>query len=151
MSMQGKLQGVKVLDLSMFLPGPHMTMTMADHGADVIRVEPPAGEPTRHIGFVHNGESVYFRNTHRGKRSLALNLKVESAREMVLQLAEQSHVFVESFRPGAFSGLDWIMKQSPRVHRISFIVRSAPTARPGRWWIGSRTTSPSRLRPASPV
>lgn len=119
MSKQGKLQGVKVLDLSMFLPGPHMTMTMADHGADVVRVEPPGGEPTRHIGFVHNGETVYFRNTHRGKRSLSLNLKIESARELVLKLAEQSHVFVESFRPGAIKrlGLDYetVAKRAPHI------------------------------------
>lgn len=119
MSKQGKLQGVKVLDLSMFLPGPHMTMTMADHGADVIRVEPPAGEPTRHIGFVHNGETVYFRNTHRGKRSLSVNLKIESARELVLKLAEQSHVFVESFRPGVIKrlGLDYetVRQRAPHI------------------------------------
>ncbi|MEM8742546.1 MAG: CoA transferase, partial [Pseudomonadota bacterium] len=46
-----KLDGIRVLDLSMFLPGPHLTMMMADHGADVIRIEPPAGEPARQIGY----------------------------------------------------------------------------------------------------
>jgi crotonobetainyl-CoA:carnitine CoA-transferase CaiB-like acyl-CoA transferase len=74
-----KLEGVRVLDLSLFLPGPMLTLMMADHGADVIKVEPPGeGEPTRHIGYVKNGASVWFRNTHRGKRSVELNLKSEA-------------------------------------------------------------------------
>ena len=64
-----KLDGVRVVELSLFLPGPHLTMMMADHGADVIKVEPyEGGEPVRHIGPKQAGESVYFRNTHRGKR-----------------------------------------------------------------------------------
>ena len=70
-----KLDGVTVIDLSMFLPGPHFTQMMADHGADVIRVEPHAGEPSRELGLKLGEHSVWFRNTHRGKRSLRLNLK----------------------------------------------------------------------------
>ncbi|HRX90046.1 MAG TPA: CoA transferase, partial [Steroidobacteraceae bacterium] len=75
-----KLTGIRVLDLSLFLPGPHLTMMMADHGAEVIKLEPPGeGEPNRHIG-PREGQgadeiSVYFRNTHRGKKSISLNLK----------------------------------------------------------------------------
>ena len=67
-----KLTGIRVLDLSQFLPGPHLTMTMADHGADVIMVEPKngVGEPTRRMGTVaKDGERVWFRNIARGKRS----------------------------------------------------------------------------------
>ena len=76
-----KLSGLKVLDLSAFLPGPHMTMMMADHGADVIMIEPAngVGEPTREIGQkTDDGVSVWFRNIARGKRSLYefLNLLV---------------------------------------------------------------------------
>ena len=68
-----KLEGIKVVDLSLFLPGPAMTQAMADHGAEVIKVEPvPAGEPNREIGPKREGVSVYFANTHRGKKSLAL-------------------------------------------------------------------------------
>jgi crotonobetainyl-CoA:carnitine CoA-transferase CaiB-like acyl-CoA transferase len=96
-----KLEGVRVLDLSLFLPGPHLTMMMADHGADVIKVEnPEGGEPTRHIGYRKAGQSVWFRNTHRGKRSLALNLKAPEGREILMQIAERSDVLLESFRPG---------------------------------------------------
>jgi crotonobetainyl-CoA:carnitine CoA-transferase CaiB-like acyl-CoA transferase len=57
-----KLEGLRVVDLSLFLPGPHLSMMMSDHGAEVIAVEPPDGEPNRQIGLVSNGHSVWFRN-----------------------------------------------------------------------------------------
>ena len=101
-----KLAGVKVIELSLFLPGPHLTMMMADHGADVIKVEPyDGGEPNRHIGPKEDGETVYFRNTHRGKRSLRLNLKHAEGREILMRLAERADVLVESFRPGVVDRL----------------------------------------------
>jgi len=101
-----KLAGVKVIELSLFLPGPHLTMMMADHGADVIKVEPyDGGEPNRAIGPREDGETVYFRNTHRGKRSLRLNLKHPEGREILLRLAAGSDVLVESFRPGVVDRL----------------------------------------------
>jgi crotonobetainyl-CoA:carnitine CoA-transferase CaiB-like acyl-CoA transferase len=95
-----KLDGIRVIDLSSFLPGPHLTMMMADHGADVIRIEPPAGEPTRQIGVRQAGSTVYFRNTQRGKRSLRLDLKRPGAVDIFMKLAERADVVVESFRPG---------------------------------------------------
>ena len=101
-----KLEGVRVLDLSMFLPGPHLTQMMADHGADVIKVEPPAGEPVRHVGYrTADGVSVWFRNTHRNKRSVVLDLKTEAGREALLRLAETADVMVEAFRPGVVDRL----------------------------------------------
>jgi crotonobetainyl-CoA:carnitine CoA-transferase CaiB-like acyl-CoA transferase len=101
-----KLEGVKVLDLSLFLPGPHLTMMMADHGADVIKVEPyDGGEPVRNLGLRKAGHSVWFRNTHRGKRSLRLNLKHPEGKEILLRLAEKSDVLVEGFRPGVMDRL----------------------------------------------
>ena len=101
-----KLDNVRVVELSLFLPGPHLTMMMADHGADVIKVEPyEGGEPVRHIGPKQAGESVYFRNTHRGKRSLRLNLKHPAGREILMRLAERADVLVESFRPGVVDRL----------------------------------------------
>ena len=84
-----KLEGVKVLDLSMFLPGPHLTMMMADHGADVIRIEPPGGEPVRNVGYrTADDVSVWFRNTHRGKRSAMLDLKQPAGLQALLKLVE---------------------------------------------------------------
>lgn len=100
-----KLEGLKVVDLSLFLPGPYLTMAMADHGADVIKVEPPSGEPVRNVGYRAGGQSVWFRNTHRGKRSIILDLKTDAGREALLALAATADVFVEAFRPGVVDRL----------------------------------------------
>ncbi len=103
-----KLTGLRVLDLSAFLPGPHFTMTMADHGADVIMVEPAngQGEPTRAIGQRTGDDvSVWFRNIARGKRSLKINLKDEDGRALFHALAETADVVVEAFRPGVVARL----------------------------------------------
>ncbi|MBU2410990.1 MAG: CoA transferase, partial [Gammaproteobacteria bacterium] len=95
-----KLEGIKVLDLSQFLPGPHLTMMMADHGADVIRIEAPSGEPTREIGKKQGGTTVWFNNTHRGKRSVVLDLQTDAGRRLARELAVKADVVVENFRPG---------------------------------------------------
>jgi crotonobetainyl-CoA:carnitine CoA-transferase CaiB-like acyl-CoA transferase len=96
-----KLSGLKVLDLSAFLPGPMLTMMLADHGAEVIKVEPAgAGEPTRSIGAVKNGQTVYFRNTQRGKRSIQIDLKDPEGLALCLKLAAEADVLVETYRPG---------------------------------------------------
>jgi len=96
-----KLQGLRVVDLSLYLPGPLMTQFMADHGAEVIKIESlHEGEPNRHIGVKRGGVSVYFANTHRGKKSLALNLKDPAGVEVLMRLAEKSDVLIEAFRPG---------------------------------------------------
>jgi len=100
-----KLEGIKVLDLSMFLPGPHLTMMMADHGAEVVKIEPPQGEPVREVGLRQAGHSVWFRNTHRNKRCITLNLKTAEAREVFLKLAREADVVVEAFRPGVVERL----------------------------------------------
>jgi crotonobetainyl-CoA:carnitine CoA-transferase CaiB-like acyl-CoA transferase len=117
-----KLDGVKVLDLSAFLPGPHMTMMMADHGADVIMIEPAngTGEPTRVIGeTTPDGVSVWFRNIARGKRSLKLNLKDSDGLDLFLRLAETADVIVEAFRPGVVKRLgvdyDAVVQRNPSV------------------------------------
>ena len=69
-----KLEGLRVVDMSQFLPGPYLSTLMADHGADVIKVEPPGGDPGRHIGLTENGVSIFFRNLNRGKRSVCLDM-----------------------------------------------------------------------------
>lgn len=96
-----KLEGVRVLDLSLFLPGPLLTQMMADHGAEVTKLEPiNGGEPNREIGQKRDGMTVYFANTHRGKKSIQLNLKTDEGREAVQNLAENCDVVIEAFRPG---------------------------------------------------
>lgn len=100
-----KLEGIRVLDLSQFLPGPMLTQMMIDNGAEVLKIEPPQGEPVRNVGYRSNGESVWFRNTHRGKKSLVLNLKDEGDRAAFLELARTADVVVEAFRPGVVDRL----------------------------------------------
>lgn len=101
-----KLQGLRVVDLSLFLPGPLLTQFMADHGAEVIKVESLGeGEPNRNIGAKRDGVSVYFANTHRGKKSLALNLKDPAGVEVLMRLAGKSDVLIEAFRPGVVERL----------------------------------------------
>src|SRR5665213_1430045 len=103
-----KLTGIRVLDLSQFLPGPHLTMTMADHGADVIMVEPKngTGEPVRAMGTRDDdGTAVWFRNIARGKRSIALDLKDKDDLASFLALADGADVIVEAFRPGVVKRL----------------------------------------------
>lgn len=101
-----KLQGIRVLDLSLFLPGPLLTQMMADHGAEVIKLEPiGSGEPNRDIGPKRDGLTVYFANTHRNKKSIQLNLKSEQGREIALQLAASCDVMIEAFRPGVATRL----------------------------------------------
>lgn len=114
-----KLQNLKVLDLSLFLPGPHLTMMMADHGADVIKVEPPGGEPVREIGLKQAGFTTWFRNTHRGKRCIQLDLKNAEDKALLLKLADQADVLVEAFRPGVAArlGIDYatLSARNPRL------------------------------------
>jgi crotonobetainyl-CoA:carnitine CoA-transferase CaiB-like acyl-CoA transferase len=117
-----KLDGIKVLDLSQFLPGPHLTMTMADHGASVIMVEPKngVGEPVRAMGArASDGTSVWFRNIARGKRSIALDLKNADDKAVFLKLAAEADVIVEAFRPGVVTRLgidyDTVAARNPRI------------------------------------
>ena len=115
-----KLEGIRVLDLSRFLPGPHLAMMMADHGADVIKVEDPrTGDPARAIGPREGDHTVYFRNANRGKRSLAVDLKSDEGREAFLRLAETADVILETFRPGVVErlgiGYEAVRGRAPQV------------------------------------
>ena len=97
-----KLDGIRVVDLTMFLPGPMLTLMMSDHGADVIRIEPPRGEPSRDMAPFVDGQSVWFRNTHRGKRSMVLDLKTPVLqglmRELIDYAATQSNLDTQGLR-----------------------------------------------------
>lgn len=95
-----KLTGIKILDLSQILPGPYATQAMADHGAQVVRIEPPGGDISRNLGPRQSGESVWFANTHRGKESMVLDLKCPDGVSTFMRLAQEADVIVESYRPG---------------------------------------------------
>lgn len=105
-----KLEGIRVVDLSVFLPGPYLTMALADHGATVIKVEAPGGgDPAREIGQRDGPSTVFFRNVNRGKRSVVIDLKSQQGREDLLRLTDTADVFIEAFRPGVMKrlGIDY--------------------------------------------
>jgi crotonobetainyl-CoA:carnitine CoA-transferase CaiB-like acyl-CoA transferase len=115
----GKLSGIKIVDLTQFLPGPMMTLMMVDQGADVLKIEPPGGDPARDQGPFDAGQSIWFRNLNRGKRSLMLDLKSESGKAELWRELEDAHVFVEGFRPGVIGrlgfGYEAVAARSPRI------------------------------------
>ena len=104
------LNGTRVLDLSRVLAGPYCTMVLGDLGADVIKVEPPEGDETRGWGppFAE-GESAYYLCVNRNKRGIVINLKTDEGKKVLRDLALQSDVLVENFRPGTLEkfGLDF--------------------------------------------
>ena len=100
------LRGIRVLDLSRLLPGPYLTMVLADMGADVVKIEDPKlGDYLRSFPPGKGGMSGRYLAINRGKRSLALDLKAAPARDAFLKMVEQADVVVESFRPGVMDKL----------------------------------------------
>src|SRR5215207_9666695 len=101
MAMSGNrlLAGIRVLDFTRVLAGPYCTALLADLGADVIKVEPPAGDDYRHVGPFIEGESALFLAINRGKRSIALDLAQPDDLAIAQALAAKSDVVVENFRP----------------------------------------------------
>ena len=103
------LNGLRVLDLTTFLSGPFCTQILADLGADVVKVESPEGDSSRHIPpFFVGPDSAYFLSTNRTKRSIVVDLKSADGRSVIRDLASRSDVVVENFRPGVAArlGLD---------------------------------------------
>lgn len=115
----GMLAGIRVLDLSLQLPGPFCTMMMADHGADVIKVDEPSPRARNPFSGDDPGLSPAERYLNRGKRSLTLNLKAPEGREIFGALAETADVVVEGFRPGVTARLgvdyDTLSARNPRL------------------------------------
>jgi crotonobetainyl-CoA:carnitine CoA-transferase CaiB-like acyl-CoA transferase len=100
-TIQGALQGLRIVDLSRVLSGPYCTQILADHGADVLKIEPPAGDETRTWGppFVDDVAS-YFQGVNRNKRGMCLDLSQPEGRDRVLELLAQADVLVENFKAG---------------------------------------------------
>ena len=97
----GPLTGVRILDLSAVVSGPMAAMVLADQGADVIKVEPPGwGDGIRFLGATNEGVSAIFTMINRNKRSIAINWKHPAGAELVQQLAHQSDVLLQNYRPG---------------------------------------------------
>lgn len=114
------LQDLLVLDLSAYLPGPYSTQLLADLGARVIKIEPPRGDPTRHLPpFDAEGRSVLFAALNAGKRALTLDLKAPAGAELLLELVERADVLIEGFRPGVLEklgvGPEACLARNPRL------------------------------------
>src|SRR3954467_10068536 len=135
----GPLAGLKVLELGQLIAGPFAAKTLADFGADVVKVEPPAsGDPLRNWRLLKNGTSVWWQVQSRNKRSVALDLRQPEGQDIVRRLAAEADVLIENFRPGAMEGWglapDDLLKLNPRliVLRISGYGQTGPYRnRPG--------------------
>ena len=140
--MNGLLAGVRVLDLSIWRPGPYATQLLAEMGAEVIKVEPPGGDPMR----------VYpelFASLNADKRSIVLDLKSEDGRARALELAAEADVVIEGFRPGVAARLGVGRRRGPGrepVGRLLLAVRA--WARTARSRSPRATTSTTRRGPA---
>ena len=101
----GPLAGLKVLELGQLIAGPFAGKTLADFGADVVKIEPPgAGDPLRKWRLLKDGTSVWWQVQSRSKQSLALDLRTPEGQDIVRRLAAESDVLIENFRPGAMEG-----------------------------------------------
>lgn len=96
----GPLSGIKVLDLSAYIAGPYGCTLLADQGADVIKVEPPSGDNLRQYPSTMAGENRAFLGVNRSKRGIALDLKTDTDRALLLDLVAEADVLVHNFRPG---------------------------------------------------
>jgi len=143
--MPGSLDGLRVLDLTSNLSGPYCCMMLADHGADVIKIEPPSGDAARHMPPFVNGEGAPFMVWNRNKRSVVMNLKAE--REAFLGLAANADIVVENYRPGVLDrlGIGWdvLHARNPRLilGSISGFGQTGPSASRGGYDLISQAMS----------
>jgi len=109
MSFENVYSGLRVVDLSQGVAGPYCATMLAQHGADVIKVEPLEGDWSRTLGEDHGGHAGYSVATNLGKRSIALDLKADAGREIVERMLDGADIFIEGFRPGVTDrlGFSW--------------------------------------------
>ena len=132
------LEGVRVIELGQLLAGPFTGTILAYFGAEVIKVEPPAGDPIRGWRLVRNGTSLWYRSLGRNKKSVTLDLRTERGRALALQLLDSADVAIENFRPGQMEkwglGPDQVKARNPGLvyARISGYGQNGPYAdKPG--------------------
>jgi len=138
------LAGIRVLELGQLIAGPFAAKTLADFGAQVVKIEPPGlGDPLRKWRLLHQGTSVWWEAQSRNKQSVCVDLRQEEGQEIIRLLAAQADVLIENFRPGTLEkwGLSWeaLHELNPRLImlRISGYGQTGPKARePGFAAIG---------------
>lgn len=117
------LEQVRVVEMTNFLFGPYTGRLLAELGAEVIKVEPPWGEPYRTVPPQVNGDSLHFIFTNANKKFITLNVKNEKGRMLLLELLKKSDIFIENFRPGTLDKLSLgykdISKVNPRLIYVS--------------------------------
>ncbi|MGI9417212.1 MAG: CaiB/BaiF CoA transferase family protein [Geminicoccaceae bacterium] len=108
----GALCGLKVIDLTRVLGGPYCTQILGDHGAEIVKIEPPQGDEVRDWGppFDHHGDASYFIGVNRNKRGLGLDLSAPAGRDVLLRLLENADILIENYKPGTMErwGLDYV-------------------------------------------
>lgn len=121
--MPGPLDGFKVIDLTSMISGPMSTLILGDQGADVIKVESPAGDHARHVATRRGGFSASFLNNNRNKRSIVLNLKTPEGLDALKRLLGDADVIVQNFRPGVAErigvGEDAVREVNPQIVYVS--------------------------------
>jgi crotonobetainyl-CoA:carnitine CoA-transferase CaiB-like acyl-CoA transferase len=121
-AIHGALHGLKVIDLSRVLGGPYCTQALADHGAEVIKLEPPVGDETRTWGppFDESDTAWYFNGVNRNKLGISVDLSNEAGRAVLWQLLEDADVLVENFKPGTLArwSMDFERDLQPRFPRL---------------------------------
>ncbi|MBA8824147.1 crotonobetainyl-CoA:carnitine CoA-transferase CaiB-like acyl-CoA transferase [Saccharopolyspora lacisalsi] len=132
------LGGLKVLDASTLFAGPLAATLLGDHGADVIKIEHPRGDPARNHGAQKDGVGLWWKMLARNKRAITLVLSTQRGRELFLDLAAEADVVIENFRPGTLErwGLGWeeLSARNPRLvlARVTGFGQTGPYAtRPG--------------------
>ena len=137
--MGGPLAGIRVLELGSLIAGPFCAKTLADFGAEVVKIEPPGdGDPLRRWRRMRNGVSLWWQVQSRNKKSVSCDLRRPEGQEIARRLARRSHIVIENFRPGALEkwnlGWDVLSRENPDLVlvRISGYGQSGPyRERPG--------------------
>ena len=131
--MASAFTGVRILDFTQNQQGPSCTVLLADMGAEVIKIEPPGGEPGRSSGLGPDGYSAYFEAHNRGKKSMVLNMRTDEAKEIVRRLLPTVDVVVENYRPGVIErwglGYDELVKIKPDI----ILASASAWGREGPW------------------
>jgi len=123
--MTSPIEGVKVVDLSRFIAGPFCGLLLADMGAEVIKVEKPGGEDSRHLPPFVEGDSLYTAALNRNKRAITLNYRHPRAKEVLTRLFKWADIVVENFRPGTMEEMGFGPEQIKQINPRVILVRSS--------------------------
>lgn len=119
----GPLSGVRVIDMSRWIAGPHAALILGDLGADVVKVESPGGDPSRLSGPHVHGESTYFMALNRSKRGVVVDTRSEAGIALLIRLLTQADILIENFRPGTLAamglGAERLAEINPRLVTVS--------------------------------